>query len=114
MSIFKTDAKFTALQAEHETAKALLATITHERDGLSCSLVIAHAEIATLKASQADFTNRVNSEATRVLAASGHVPLKITANDDGQGARAMSRSEFQSLTPEAKSAFMRHGGKLSE
>jgi len=83
------NAELTSLRAEKEQLTTNLQAVTVERDEARTQLeertneaTSLREENTTLKANEATFTTRVNDEAQRLLAASGHRPLRINAEDE--------------------------------
>ena len=66
-----------------------------------------------LAAAQANIAQKINAEATRLLASSGHAPVAL-GSPVGQGAGSLSRAEFSSLSPYRKSEFSKAGGKITD
>lgn len=68
-----------------DTALLKLATAITERDGFKTQAETVAAEFKSHKESE---TVRVNAEAVRILAASGHQPVKVGVDTDPNAAKA--------------------------
>ena len=66
-----------------------------------------------LAAAQANIAQKINAEAVRVLASSGHAPVAL-GSPVAQGAGSLSRAEFSALSPYRKSEFSKAGGKITD
>lgn len=72
-----------------------------------------NAKLTTeLAAAQANIAQKINAEAVRVLASSGHAPVALGATPVASA--TMSRAEFAAMPAHRKSDFVRNGGRLSD
>ena len=72
-----------------------------------------NAKLTTeLAAAQANIAEKINAEAVRVLASSGHAPIALGATP--VAAAIMSRTEFAAMPAHRKSEFVKSGGRLSD
>jgi hypothetical protein len=72
-----------------------------------------NAKLTTeLAAAQANIAEKINAEAVRVLASSGHAPIALGATP--VAAAMMSRAEFSAMPAHRKSEFVKSGGRLSD
>jgi hypothetical protein len=65
-----------------------------------------------LAAAQANISEKINAEAVRVLASSGHAPIALGATP--VAAAMMSRAEFSAMPAHRKSEFVKSGGRLTD
>ena len=65
-----------------------------------------------LAAAQANIAQKINAEAVRVLASSGHAPVALGATPVASA--TMSRTEFAAMPAHRKSDFVRNGGRLTD
>ena len=100
-----------------QTQLTNVATLSSERDELVTqlsALVETNEKLTTeLAAAQTNVAQKINAEATRLLASSGHAPVAL-GSPVGQGAGSLSRAEFSSLSPYRKSEFSKAGGKITD
>jgi hypothetical protein len=72
-----------------------------------------NAKLTTeLAAAQANIAEKINAEAVRVLASSGHAPIALGATP--VSAATMSRAEFSAMPAHRKSEFVKSGGRLTD
>ena len=84
-------------------------TITAQLSALSET----NAKLTTeLAAAQANISEKINAEAVRVLASSGHAPIALGATP--VAAALMSRAEFSAMPAHRKSEFVKSGGRLTD
>jgi len=92
------------------------ATLSSERDGLITqlsALLETNEKLTTeLAAAQANISEKINAEAVRVLASSGHAPIALGATP--VAAATMSRAEFSAMPAHRRSEFVKSGGKLND
>jgi hypothetical protein len=100
-----------------QTQLTNVATLSSERDELVIqlsALTETNDKLTTeLAAAQTNVAQKINTEATRLLASSGHAPVAL-GSPVAQGAGSMSRSEFSQLSPYRKSEFSKAGGKITD
>ena len=100
-----------------QTQLANVAKLSSERDELVTqlsALVETNEKLTTeLAAAQTNVAQKINAEATRLLASSGHAPVAL-GSPVAQGAGSLSRAEFSSLSPYRKSEFSKAGGKITD
>jgi hypothetical protein len=92
----------TQLSADVQTITAQLSALSETNAKLTTELAAAQANIA----------EKINAEAVRVLASSGHAPIALGATP--VAAATMSRSEFSAMPAHRKSEFVKSGGKLND
>lgn len=92
----------TQLSADVQTITAQLSALSETNAKLTTELAAAQANIA----------EKINAEAVRVLASSGHAPIALGATP--VAAATMSRSEFSAMPAHRKSEFVKSGGRLSD
>jgi hypothetical protein len=77
------------------------------------ALIETNAKLTTeLAAAQANISEKINAEAVRVLASSGHAPIALGATP--VAAALMSRAEFSAMPAHRRSEFVKSGGRLSD
>jgi len=87
---------------------------------ITAELETVRAEIATLTASLTEAETRITPEAIQALvtaqiAGSGHPPLVVEGSvTHGNDDKSMTLTNFNSLTPKARMAFVKSGGKLTD
>jgi len=100
-----------------QTQLANVVTLSSERDELVTKLSAmteTNDKLTTeLAAAQTNVAQRINAEAARVLASSGHAPVAIGSNTT-MAITQMTRSEFSQLTPHRKSEFSKAGGRITD
>ncbi len=73
------------------------------------------AELESFKANpSAQIKSAASRQAATILAGTGCRPLPTGAGDLENGDKIMARTSFSRLSPQAKSDFMRNGGKLTD
>jgi hypothetical protein len=92
----------TQLSADVQTITAQLSALSETNAKLTTELAAAQANIA----------EKINAEAVRVLASSGHAPIALGATP--VAAAMMSRAEFAAMPAHRKSEFVKSGGRLSD
>jgi hypothetical protein len=92
----------TQLSADVQTITAQLSVLSETNAKLTTELAAAQANIA----------EKINAEAVRVLASSGHAPIALGATP--VAAAMMSRSEFSAMPAHRKSEFVKSGGRLTD
>jgi hypothetical protein len=92
----------TQLSADVQTITAQLSALSETNAKLTTELAAAQANIA----------EKINAEAVRVLASSGHAPIALGATP--VAAATMSRTEFAAMPAHRKSEFVKSGGRLSD
>jgi len=92
----------TQLSADVQTITAQLSALSETNAKLTTELAAAQSNIA----------EKINAEAVRVLASSGHAPIALGATP--VAAATMSRSEFSAMPAHRKSEFVKSGGRLSD
>jgi len=90
----------TQLSADVQTITAQLSVLSETNAKLTTELAAAQANIA----------EKINAEAVRVLASSGHAPIALGATP--VAAALMSRAEFSAMPAHRKSEFVKSGGRL--
>jgi len=90
----------TQLSADVQTITAQLSALSETNAKLTTELAAAQANIA----------EKINAEAVRVLASSGHAPIALGATP--VAAALMSRAEFSAMPAHRKSEFVKSGGRL--
>ena len=93
-------------KTESATHAAAVLTITQERDGAVAAKATAEAAVEGLKKNP--------SEQARVILAGMGVKLEDAPNASAKQTEKISRAEFNALSHEARNAFVRNGGKISE
>jgi len=100
-----------------QTQLANVVTLSSERDELVTQLSALSETNANLTlelaAAQVNVAQKINAEAARLLASSGHAPVAL-GSPVGQGAGSLSRAEFSALSPHRKSEFSKAGGKITD
>lgn len=108
------------LTAERETVAAhaltitdlqsQIAALTAERDKASESLTEASGKIETLQEAVKTAEASAEQRAVEMLAQHGHgKPVEIEERDE---IKAMTRAQFNALTPRQKTDFSKNGGKI--
>jgi len=92
----------TQLSADVQTITAQLSVLSETNAKLTTELAAAQANIA----------EKINAEAVRVLASSGHAPIALGAAP--VVAATMSRAEFSAMPAHRRSDFVKSGGKLND
>jgi len=92
----------TQLSADVQTITAQLSALSETNAKLTTELAAAQANIA----------EKINAEAVRVLASSGHAPIALGATP--VAAALMSRAEFAAMPAHRKSEFVKSGGRLTD
>lgn len=92
----------TQLSADVQTITAQLSALSETNAKLTTELAAA----------QANISEKINAEAVRVLASSGHAPIALGATP--VAAAMMSRAEFSAMPAHRKSEFVKSGGRLSD
>jgi len=92
----------TQLSADVQTITAQLSALSETNAKLTTELAAAQANIA----------EKINAEAVRVLASSGHAPIALGAAP--VAAALMSRAEFSAMPAHRKSEFVKSGGRLTD
>jgi len=90
----------TQLSADVQTITAQLSALSETNAKLTTELAAA----------QANISEKINAEAVRVLASSGHAPIALGATP--VAAAMMSRAEFSAMPAHRKSEFVKSGGRL--
>jgi len=92
----------TQLSADVQTITAQLSALSETNAKLTTELAAA----------QANISEKINAEAVRVLASSGHAPIALGATP--VAAAMMSRTEFAAMPAHRKSEFVKSGGRLTD
>jgi len=115
-----------SLRADLDKSKTTLSGLTAERDALSAKVATLETDNAAMKANVAEAdTKAANIDAeidkkasAKALAIVQQQGGKALAIGDGGAIRSadanMKRSDFDALTPRAKTQFIRSGGRLQD
>ena len=101
-------AEIESLRAERDDAKTASAGLITERDHAAAEATTLRTRVTELQASQADFDQRLQLEAARVVASTGTtMPARVTPAGDAPQAAEL-HSQFTAITdPAAQTSFWR-------
>lgn len=116
-----TQLEITRLTAELGTVSGSLATMTTERDEAVTAYEQASkagdkatADLAIANEKLAKFPSDVEAAAQAKFASLGGSPIAETKSENGAPITAKTMAEFNALTPAARMAFVKSGGKLTD
>lgn len=101
-----------ALESAKMQLEAQAATVADVQSQLEVATnAVIEAKDEAAKAAEIT-AEKIELEASRLLAASGHPPIKVPKSENQGNKKQISKEDFDRMTPAEKSSFSRNGGRI--